>query len=98
MKKTILSVGFLLVAGSAGAGQVGGGGGTSALLKADDLMKIYSGAQKFSKENLGAENMFTIDMQRKIVTFDVQRRVVDESPVLTFDEAKEIGSSDSTSE
>lgn len=95
MKKTFIVLGFLLSAGSAGAGQVGGGGGTSAMLNPTELMSIYNGAQKFSKRNLGAENLFIIDMQNQVVTFDVERKVVEESPVLTFDEVKEISTSDS---
>ncbi|MDQ3230428.1 MAG: hypothetical protein M3Q07_01295 [Pseudobdellovibrionaceae bacterium] len=94
MKKTFIALGFLLAAGSAGAGQVGGGGGTSAMLSFTELLSVYDGAQKFSKRNLGAENLFTIDMQNQVVTFDVERKIVEESPVLTFDEVKEINNSE----
>ncbi len=96
MNKKFIALGFLLVAGSAGAGQVGGGGGggTSAMLSFTELLSVYDGAQKFSKRNLGAENLFTIDMQNQVVTFDVERKVVEESPVLTFNEVKELNNSE----
>jgi hypothetical protein len=84
---TLFICSVLLLVSSAFAGQVGGSGG-SALQSARELLDVYSGAQKISKDLLGSENMFSIDMQRKIVTFDAERRIVDESPVLTFEEVK----------
>lgn len=84
--KNIMLFLSVLISGSLYAGTVGGGG-VSGKAQAE-LMTVYEGANRISRESLGAENLFTLDLNNKIVTFDVERKVLDESAVMTFEEVK----------
>jgi hypothetical protein len=87
--KNIMLFLSVLISGSLYAGTVGGGGVSGkAQLEVAELMRVYEGANTISRESLGAENLFSLDLNNKIVTFDVERKVLDESAVMTFEEVE----------
>lgn len=101
MKKLISILFILLCFDTAFAGQVGGSGGgtalTNELLLRNPLLnqtpgsvlefsKVFKGAKNVSREYLGDEKLFNIDVKNRIVTFDANREILEESAVLPFDE------------
>lgn len=102
MKKLFSILLVLLCVDTAFAGQVGGSGGGTALTNGNELIrnpflnrrpvsaheigKVFEGAKNVSREYLGDEQLFKIDVKNRVVTFDAEREVLDESAVLPFEE------------
>ncbi len=53
-----------------------------------EIGTVFTGAKNLSRETFGDEQLFTIDVKNRVVTFDAERTVLDESAVLSFDEVK----------
>ena len=51
-----------------------------------EIGKVFTGAKNISRDSLGDEQLFNIDVKNRIVTFDVNREVLESSAVLPFDE------------
>ncbi|RYZ91302.1 MAG: hypothetical protein EOP04_00930 [Proteobacteria bacterium] len=89
MKNIIAICLSILFAGELFAGAAGGGGTVGAArpgLTSQQFLKVYQGANNISREFLGGEDLFNLDLSNRIVTFDADRQVLDESAVMTFDE------------
>lgn len=69
------------------AGAVGGGG-TSGFTKEQQQMtlRVLEGASLISLETLGANNLFRLDMKNRLVIFDAEREVFEESAAMPFEE------------
>lgn len=106
MKKIISIFLFFLVVEPAFGGQVGGSGGGTAIISEPqsrnplldkrpvsirELSQVFTGAKNISRESLGSDQLFQIDIQNRVVTFDAERIVLDESAVLTFEEVVKYG-------
>lgn len=85
MKNLILIL-SIFIAGNLQAGGVGGGGVSGMTLDTQKIMRVYRGANNISRNQLGAEHLFTLDMKNKTVIFDADHEVLDKSAVLTFEE------------
>lgn len=105
MKNIFYALCVLLATQEVFAGQVGGSGGGTALtggsslllrrpidnvMPINELMKVYQGANKISREALGSDRLFKMDVTNRIVTFDSDRLVLEESETLTFEEVVEL--------
>lgn len=84
MKNIILFLSILVTENLYASGV--GGGGVSGMIDAQKIIKVYQGANLISRNELGVDHLFTLDLQNKTVIFDVGREVLDESAVMTFDE------------
>ncbi len=84
--KYIFSIFTIMFCGNAWAGAVGGTGVSGLVFDSSKLLKVYQGANKISREALGEENLFQLDLKNKNVIFDAGGEILDESAVMTFDE------------
>ena len=75
-----------MISGNLYAGAIGGGGTSGMVLDNQKIMKVYQGANNISRNELGADHLFTLDMKNETVIFDADHQVLDKSAVLTFEE------------